>query len=352
MGNETAWVDGLSLEQCQRWLRELPTKRIAVIGDLMLDHYYVGSVNRISPEAPVPVVELERQTWRLGGAANVAHNLRMLGAQVLLCGVVGDDSGGEQLRSLAEQHGIEASGIVTDHARPTTIKTRIIGNNQQLLRLDHERRAPIGSDVLEQILVALDAAPPLVAVIFEDYNKGVLHQRSIVPLVEWAQERSIPILVDPKVENFFAYRGATVFKPNQKEAFHALGTPLGSHDDIVRAGRLLLERLQARNVLVTLGSRGMMLFDHNGHWWQIPSVARHVADVSGAGDTVIATVTAMMVAGAPILEAATIANIAAGVVCGEPGVVPITAAALLAELALHAQPSSTLSESGALSSQQ
>jgi len=343
MDSSNAWADGLSLEQCQHWLSVLPSKRIAVIGDVMLDHYYLGSVSRISPEAPVPVVELERQTWRLGGAANVAHTLRMLGAHVVLCGVVGDDSSGEQLRVLAEQHGIEPSGIVTDPTRPTTIKTRIIGNNQQLLRLDHEQRRPISSEVLEQILAALEASSQLAAIIFEDYNKGVLHQRSIPLLVEWAQERSIPILVDPKLENFFAYRGATVFKPNQKEASHALGTPLESQDDVIRAGRTLLERLQARNVLITLGSRGMMLLDSSNRWWQIPSVARHVADVSGAGDTVIATVTAMMVAGAPILEAATIANIAAGVVCGEPGVVPITTAALLAELALHAQPPSTLS---------
>jgi rfaE bifunctional protein kinase chain/domain len=344
MDTSNAWVDGLSLEQCQRWLSVLPTKRIAVIGDVMLDHYYVGSVSRISPEAPVPVVELERQTWRLGGAANVAHNLRMLGAHVVLCGVVGDDSGGAQIRELAVQHGIEPSGIVTDRTRPTTIKSRIIGNNQQLLRLDHEQRSPIGSDVLEQILAVLDATPQLAAVIFEDYNKGVLHQRSIPQLVEWAQEHSIPILVDPKLENFFAYRGATLFKPNQKEASYALGTPLESHDDILRAGRMLLERLQARNVLITLGSRGMMLLDSSNRWWQIPSVARHVADVSGAGDTVIATVTAMMVAGAPILEAAAIANIAASVVCGEPGVVPITTASLLAALAFHMHPADPRAE--------
>jgi rfaE bifunctional protein kinase chain/domain len=340
MDSMGTWTDGLSLEQCRRWLKTLPEKRIAVVGDLMLDHYYLGTVHRISPEAPVPVVELERQTWRLGGAANVAHNLRMLGAQVLLCGVVGDDSGGNQLRCLASENGIESDGIITDIERPTTIKTRIIGNNQQLLRLDHEQRTPISSAVVDRILNVLDSSPELAAIIFEDYNKGVLHQHSITPLISWAQERSIPVLVDPKLDNFFVYQGATVFKPNQKEAYHALGIPLERQEDIVHVGRLLIERLSARNILLTLGSRGMMLLEEGGNHWHIPSVARHVADVSGAGDTVIATVAAMMAAGASLLEAAAIANIAAGVVCGEPGVVPITVSSLLEELTLHARPHS------------
>ncbi|MCX8051303.1 MAG: D-glycero-beta-D-manno-heptose-7-phosphate kinase [Chlorobi bacterium] len=325
-------MDGVSVERCRQWLHELPSKRIAVVGDLMLDHYYIGSVSRISPEAPVPVVELERETYRLGGAANVAHNLRMLGCQVVLCGVVGDDSSGAELLELADELGIETSGIVQEHPRPTTVKTRVIGNNQQLLRLDREQRLPIADDSAERILSALDRADTVAAVILEDYNKGVLTPALIERVVAWAQQRGIPVLVDPKTENFFAYRGVTVFKPNQKEAQHALGVRLDSDESIVSAGIELIERLTAEYVLVTLGARGMMLVERNGQYRHIPSEARHVADVSGAGDTVIATLAAMMVTGATIVQAAVLASIAAGVVCGEPGVVPITAAGLLAAI--------------------
>jgi rfaE bifunctional protein kinase chain/domain len=324
---------GLSREQCRAWLEDLPSHRIAVIGDVMLDHYYLGNVWRISPEAPVPVVELERETYRLGGAANVAHNLRMLGAQVMLCGVIGRDAAGTQLHELCLDLGIDASGLVTDPLRPTTIKTRVIGNNQQLLRLDREERSWIASDIADQLLAAIEHAPPIDAIIFEDYNKGVLTPTVIERTIRWARERSVPVFVDPKSENFFAYRGATVFKPNQKEAQHALGYELdGGAASLHQAGSELLDRLQARAVLITLGARGMFLIEHNRQQWHIPSLARHVADVSGAGDTVIATLAAMMVAGSPLPQAALLASIAAGVVCGEPGVVPITIPALLAAI--------------------
>ncbi|MCX7930198.1 MAG: D-glycero-beta-D-manno-heptose-7-phosphate kinase [Chlorobi bacterium] len=321
-------MDELSIERYRQWLAQLPDKHIAVIGDLMLDHYYLGSVTRISPEAPVPVVELERETCRLGGAANVAHNLRTLGAQVLLCGVVGNDSNGAELLRLADELGIETKGVITDAERPTTVKTRVIGNSQQLLRLDREARAPIGARIVEHIMSALDHTQGIAAVILEDYNKGVLTPAIIEQVIEWARQRALPVLVDPKIDNFFAYRGATVFKPNQKEAQQALGTRLDADESIVRAAVELLQRLEAETVLITLGARGMMLVERNSFHRHIPSVARHVADVSGAGDTVVATLAAMMVAGARVWEAATVASIAAGVVCGEPGVVPITASAL------------------------
>ncbi|MCS7000674.1 MAG: D-glycero-beta-D-manno-heptose-7-phosphate kinase [Bacteroidota bacterium] len=338
---DSSRMEELSFHQCRAWLDILPARRIAVVGDVMLDHYYLGSVTRISPEAPVPVVELEQETYRLGGAANVAHNLRMLGADVLLCGVIGQDAHGATLVQLAEELGIRTEGIIADASRPTTVKTRVIGNSQQLLRLDRETRVPIADSVAKQLLSALESSTDIAALIVEDYNKGVLRADVIAALGQWAHRRNIPLLVDPKMENFFAYHGATVFKPNQKEAQAALGMKLEHEGDIVEAGHMLLQRLAAENVLITLGNRGMMLIERSGKHWHIPSVARHVADVSGAGDTVIATVAAFMAVGATVRQAAQLATIAAGIVCGEPGVVPITIPALLAALehAPHDAPS-------------
>lgn len=325
------------IEQCRQWLERLPSHRIAVVGDVMLDHYYLGTVSRISPEAPVPVVEIEEETYRLGGAANVAHNLRMLGARTLLCGVVGSDASGAELMRLAHELGIETNGLVGDPSRPTTIKTRVIGNAQQLLRLDRETRCPISDSIAAELLALLENSDSIAAVILEDYNKGVLRADLIEAIIAWARHRQIPVFVDPKTENFFAYRGVTLFKPNQKEAQHALGKALNSDEELVRAGMELIERLSAHNIIITLGQRGMLLVEQRGQYWHIPSIARHVADVSGAGDTVIATIAAMVVAGAPLRQAALLASVAAGVVCGEPGVVPITIPALLAalEYAIH-----------------
>jgi len=325
-------MDQLTLAQCRAWLERLPQRRIAVVGDVMLDHYYLGAVSRISPEAPVPVVELEQETYRLGGAANVANNLRMLGVGVVLCGVIGSDSAGQRLRELAADLGVDPAGLITDPERPTTTKTRVIGNNQQLVRLDREARTPISLALAEQMLAVLDSSAPIDAIILEDYNKGVLTPLLIERAIAWATERSVPVFVDPKTENFFAYRGATVFKPNQKEAQAALGYHLDGQESLLRAGRELLKRLAAGTVILTLGARGMLLVEQSQQHWHIPSLARHVADVSGAGDTVIATLAAMAVTGAPIRQAALIASIAAGVVCGEPGVVPITIPALLTAL--------------------
>ncbi len=327
-------MDGLTLDQCRTWLERVPQQRIAVIGDVMLDHYYLGAVWRISPEAPVPVVEIERETFRLGGAANVAHNLRMLGAGVLLCGIVGSDAAGSHLRTLASELDIDANGLIVDQARPTTIKTRVIGNNQQLVRLDREERSPISNAIADQLIATLDSdADSVSALIIEDYNKGVLTPYLIELAIEWADRHDVPVFVDPKTDNFFAYRGATVFKPNQKEAQAALGYRLdGSTDTLVRAGSELLDRLAAQTIVLTLGAEGMFVIEQNRTHWRIPSLARHVADVSGAGDTVIATLAAMAVAGAPIRQAALLASIAAGVVCGEPGVVPISVPALLAAI--------------------
>lgn len=319
----------LTVERARELLERCRRRRIAVIGDVMLDRYFWGSVTRISPEAPVPVVDFEEEQVRLGGAANVAHNLATLGAEPLLIGVIGQDAAGEVLLELMRQQGWDTRGVFRIRQRPTTEKIRILGNRQHLVRLDREVRTPIDGTLVEGVLRLLEEATDIEALIFQDYNKGMLTGELIRASLALMQRRGIPVLVDPKYENFFAYDGATLFKPNRREAAQALQRPLPTLEDVRWAARQLQERLHCRAVLVTLGEEGMFLWEAEGQETYIPARARHVADVSGAGDTVIATVAVALVAGASFREAAALANFAAGVVCAEPGVVPITPQALL-----------------------
>ncbi len=299
-------------------------RTIAVIGDVMLDRYFWGSVSRISPEAPVPVVDVESETFHLGGAANVAKNLHSLGLKPLLCGVIGADNSGRMFREIAEGVGLDISGLYEDASRPTTVKTRIIGNNQHIARIDREVRTLLPADGLARIRASLAERSELAGVVFEDYNKGTLTEDLIVGVIEYCNARSIPVFVDPKRENFFAYRGVTCFKPNRKEAQQALGVEFADVNDIKNGGLKLLELLRCENILITLGSMGMMLFEGDGSISSVPTKARHVADVSGAGDTAIAVIAASYVGGADMKEAATLANIAAGFVCEKPGIVTIS----------------------------
>ncbi len=314
----------ISVERAESLIKDCVGKRIAVIGDVMLDRYYWGSVSRVSPEAPVPVIDLERETYHLGGAANVAANLSTLGASPILCGIVGRDQAGDTFRKAAESLGISHEGLFTDTSRPTTVKTRIIGNNQQIARLDAEVRDAIAPDGEKFILDVLTSESGLSGIIFEDYNKGTLTPGMISKVLAFAHERRIPVFVDPKFDNFFNFEGATVFKPNKKEAAQAIGFSLKTKDDIARSGQLLLEKTKAENILLTLGADGMMLFERDGQVRSVPTHARKVSDVSGAGDTAIATLAAMVAAGGTVAEAATIANYAAGVVCEQPGIVSIS----------------------------
>lgn len=322
-------MESVTEERTQILLDQAAGVEVAVLGDVMLDHYYWGSVSRVSPEAPVPVVDLDTETYHLGGAANVAANIRALGAAASLFGVVGSDAAGDHLRSLAEQEGLTADGIVRSGARPTTVKTRIIGNNQQLLRLDRETRSAVDSEVIDAVLAALRQRPALQAVILEDYDKGFLSTEMISAVITLANEMSIPVFVDPKKTHTQAYRSCFLFKPNRKEAADMLGTPLRTTDDVLRAGEQLLELVDCAYVLITLGSQGMMLFERGGSVSSVPTVAKNVADVSGAGDTAIATLATLVACGATVREAAGLANIAAGVVVAEPGIVSITSEALL-----------------------
>jgi rfaE bifunctional protein kinase chain/domain len=319
----------LRLDRLAVLLEHAATTTVAVVGDVMLDRYFWGSVARVSPEAPVPVVDVDDESFHLGGAANVAANLQSLGATPLLCGVVGDDGMGRTLRHVATEQGLSDRGLVIDPSRPTTVKTRVIGNNQQIVRLDREQRSAITHGVADAILEAVSSAEKLGAIVLEDYNKGVLTLDVIQRVLLFAREHNVPVFVDPKRENFFAYHGAFLIKPNRKEAEEAVGVPLRTRDDVQSAATALLERLSVQNVLITLGSEGMMLVESDGGTSVVPTVARRVADVSGAGDTVIATLAAMTASGATVREAATIANVAAGIVVAEPGIVTVTPHQLL-----------------------
>ena len=299
-------------------------KRIAVVGDLMLDRYFWGSVARISPEAPVPVVEVESESTRLGGAANVANNIASLGGIPIMMGVIGMDDAGKALKKIVEDQKFPTTGIVIDDSRPTTIKTRVIAHGQHVVRIDHETKKDISEEVQRQLLKSLELQlDEIQGIVLEDYNKGVLAKSFILKIIELAKKKKKIVAVDPKFNNFFEYRDVTIFKPNRKETEEALGIRLSTDENIIKAGKELLQRLEVDNVLLTLGEKGMRLFERNGGVSVIPTAARRVADVSGAGDTVISTLTMALASGANIWESATLANLAGGIVCGEVGIVPI-----------------------------
>jgi D-beta-D-heptose 7-phosphate kinase/D-beta-D-heptose 1-phosphate adenosyltransferase len=261
-------------------------KRIAVVGDAMLDVYLSGDVERISPEAPVPVVRVRERRHALGGAANVAQNVVAIGASCDLVAAVGADRGGEILRGMLDELGIGGSALVTV-SRSTTQKTRVVARSQQLLRVDEEEDADVGGTDLQRVLDAVrGAVDEADALVLEDYNKGVLVPPVIRAAIDRAVERELPVVVDPKFKNFFEYRGATVFKPNRRELEAALGAAVDvDHPDAVPA---TLQRLGVEHILLTLGDRGMALFSGDGEVARVPTVAREVYDVVGAGDTVTA----------------------------------------------------------------
>ena len=304
-------------------------KTIAVVGDVMLDRYYWGSVHRISPEAPVPVVEVESEQVRLGGAANVANNIQALGGVPLLIGLVGDDHPGEILQQMMRERGFPLSGMVVDPQRQTTIKTRVIAQGQHIVRVDNETKAPCSAPLADRIVGAvLERIDEVDAVLFEDYNKGVISLQVLRALTALARTHGKIVTVDPKFDNFLEYKGVTVFKPNRREAEEILGGRLSTRREIEEAGARLLALLSAENVLLTRGAEGMSLFEANGSIFHLPTAADNVQDVSGAGDTVIATLTIALSAGATVREACVLANCAGGVVVRSVGIVPIEPQAL------------------------
>ena len=299
-------------------------KKIAVIGDMMLDCYFWGEVKRISPEAPVPVVEVGDEFYRFGGAANVALNILKLGGIPLPIGVIGYDNDGTIFTSLINENGMHSDGIFTDDTRPTTAKTRVIAHKQHIVRIDKESKDYINDEMRKKIFSYLEShVKKIDGIIIEDYNKGVLTPELIDKIISLANKNDILITVDPKFNNFFAFKNVTVFKPNRKEAEDVLGMKIKTDTDITTAGSTIRKKLNAQNVLLTLGDEGIAIFGENSAEKRMPTKAIKVADVSGAGDTVISTLTLALAAGANILEASYLANYAAGVVCGEVGIVPI-----------------------------
>jgi D-beta-D-heptose 7-phosphate kinase/D-beta-D-heptose 1-phosphate adenosyltransferase len=307
--------------------------RIVTLGDLMLDEFIWGEVRRISPEAPVPVVEVKRETWHPGGAGNVVSNLLELGAKAVPVGVVGDDDAAKLLRDRFAVRGADTSGIVADPSRPTTRKTRIVAHSQQMVRADREDRSPITGAVEDRIIAAFnDALSDADAVIISDYDKGLLTPRALRAAIESAQSQRKIVCLDPKIRNFAHYRAVDVITPNQTEAERASGVEITDETSLVAAARRIRDLLDCKNVLITRGEHGMSLLDAQGAVTHIPTVAREVYDVTGAGDTVIAALTLALASGALLDEAAIIANHAAGVVVGKVGTATVSLGELSAAL--------------------
>lgn len=309
---------------------------ILVVGDVMIDAYMWGKVDRISPEAPVPIISIKSHEERLGGAANVGLNVKAMGANPVMCAVIGNDEKGDLLCHLLEQNGMTADGIIKSDKRKTTVKTRIISSNQHLLRIDDEQTAPLPEDIEKQFISHIDSLfgkCKFDAVIFEDYDKGNITPAIIEHVVAQAQKRNIPTLVDPKKRNFTNYKGVTLFKPNFKEICEGLKITLakGDFDSLNAAAQQLRSMLGATHIMVTLSELGVFITDGDSYS-RTPAEIRDIADVSGAGDTVISVASCCMAAGLPPVLTAQIANIAGGLVCEKVGVVPVDKEALLADV--------------------
>lgn len=299
---------------------------VLVVGDLMLDHYVWGAVSRISPEAPVPVVDVSRETEMPGGAGNVALNMASLGAKIHLVGLIGQDSSASRLLSLFRSLPISTEAVLKSAERPTILKTRIIAHHQQVVRVDREVRGDLPPALLDQVWSRVEALLPKVdAVVLSDYAKGVISAALLKRLIPSAKRRGIPVTVDPKVENFHWYRSVTCVTPNLKEALEGAGILVVKSDpDVEALGRKLLNKLNAQSVLITRGEKGMSLFEKNKPVYHIPTRAQEVFDVTGAGDTVIGTLTLALASGASLRVAAEIANDAAGIVVGKIGTAIVT----------------------------
>ncbi len=314
----------VSLKKLVKLKNNFKGKRVAVIGDLMLDCYFWGGVSRISPEAPVPILQVDDEFYRFGGAMNVALNISTLGGIPFPIGVIGNDNEGRIFKKLMKEKSIPDKGIIVDNKRPTTAKTRVIADKQHVVRIDKEKTHPVSPAIEKKILSLLKKEISKIdAIILEDYNKGVLTESLIKNIIELAHKSKKIVTVDPKFLNFFTYENVTVFKPNRKETEDAFGIRIKSEEDIAKAGEKLLAQLKCKYALLTLGEKGIALFEKNKPERRVPTIARKVADVSGAGDTVISTLTMALTAGADIFDAAYLANYAGGLVCQEVGIVPI-----------------------------
>lgn len=298
-----------------------------MVGDLILDLFIWGKVQRISPEAPVPVVEVERDSYVPGGAANVANNINSLGARVWLAGIVGKDEEGKELFSQIHKRGIETSAIQRDGDRPTTLKTRVVAHQQQVVRIDREKLHLVNGSHANKFLKILERDHKLIkAILIEDYGKGVISQDLVSRLIDFAKARGMAVAVDPKKGHWLDYEGITFATPNLEEAAHYAGLPISSGDDsrLDEIGGILLDKWKCRAILITLGDKGVCLFEKGEKPYRIPTVAREVFDVSGAGDTVIGTFVVAVISGASLKEAAYLANLSGGIVVGKLGTAVVT----------------------------
>ncbi len=322
----------LAKQYASKILNSIRDRKIVVLGDIMLDEFVWGDVTRISPEAPVPVVDIRRESVHLGGAANVLSNLTALGAKACVIGVVGKDAAGERLRlSLRNANPLQSDEhLVVDESRPSTVKTRIIAHSQLVVRADRELRTPVNGRTEERIIGALkEAIQSADALVVSDYDKGVVTPGILSEILPLAYQR-MPVLIDPKIRNLASYRPATLVTPNHHEALRMTNTEEDSDEGLHRAARLLRETLNCNAVLITRGDRGMMLLEGNGKPTFVETTAREVYDVTGAGDTVIATLAAALASGSSMLEAANLANHAAGIVVGKVGTATASAEELIA----------------------
>jgi D-glycero-beta-D-manno-heptose-7-phosphate kinase len=306
-------------------VRNFRNKRILVFGDLMLDRFIWGAVSRISPEAPVPVVEIKKESTHLGGAANVAFNIRSLGGIPVPIGVLGDDAEGTRLREEFRALQCPVGGLIKDKSRPTSIKTRILAHHQQVCRTDREDRSPLSPAIQTRVMEAFRAALlSSDAVIISDYSKGLISRPLLRRTLPQAKAARKIVCVDPKMEDFSAYRPATIITPNTAEAENASGIPITGTRNLLRAGKKILSESGLEHLLITRGEEGMALFENASKMTCIPTVAKEVFDVTGAGDTVISTIALSLVSGLPILESAILSNIAAGIVVGKLGTASVT----------------------------
>jgi rfaE bifunctional protein kinase chain/domain len=302
------YVDGLS------------DTKVVVVGDILMDEYVWGDVSRISPEAPVPVVEIKQETKMLGGAANVVNNIASLGGTPILCGVIGEDQTGREIVDTMLQQGLRTDGIIREPGRPTSIKTRVVAHNQQVVRFDREVRKRLQDESIKRILdFVREIEGDYEAVIVTDYGKGVISAELMEGLRKFLSDSRTLIAVDPKTGNFEFYHGVDVITPNHHEAAAFCRMEIVDEESLVQAGRHMLNELNCRSVLITQGKDGMTLFERNGEISHIPTVARKVFDVTGAGDTVISALCLGLASGMDLKSAAIIANFAAGIVVGEVG---------------------------------
>ncbi|MEW5807400.1 MAG: D-glycero-beta-D-manno-heptose-7-phosphate kinase [Acidobacteriota bacterium] len=311
-------------------------KTIIIIGDIMLDRYIWGSVSRISPEAPVPVVKLSRETALLGGAGNVVSNIASLGGKASCFSVIGDDHAGKEIVRKLKNIGTDTDGLFEDHSRKTTMKTRVIAHSQQVVRIDREMDQPLSNALearmIKKIIQRLEKSCS--CLIISDYDKGVITKRLLRKVLPVAWRARIPVAIDPKLTNFPHYKPASIITPNLLEASRVTAIEFKNNQDILKAGNKIMRENRCRGVLITMGEKGMLLFQKGGKPIQIPTVAKEVYDVTGAGDTVISAIALSLASGASLMEASIIANHAAGIVVGKIGTAMVHPEELLESLSV------------------